>query len=220
MVVHKDIVEFLRNPFRNPFQGIGAPTVPGPPLPAPTGDRRTPTRPDDFNDSVPSGSTGARRILMTLPDGTVLYFDEWDEFVGTLEDYRGYTGGLNDPQTILAAILLGNMIVNVAFYALSFLITLKLAQISAAAGALSGAIALLVVILLGEVSRYFQEGYTGLGRDEGVFLFAQQRAVFITPFSTKVFTRRSMTSFSRDLLYIGSLSRNLHALACSAKSAL
>ncbi len=27
---------------------------------------------------------------------------------------------------------------------------------------------------------YFQEGYTGLTRDEGVFLFAQERAVFIT----------------------------------------
>ena len=34
--------------------------------------------------------------------------------------------------------------------------------------------------MLREVTQYFQTGYTGLGRDEAVFLFAQQRAVFIT----------------------------------------
>jgi raffinose/stachyose/melibiose transport system substrate-binding protein len=33
--------------------------------------------------------------------------------------------------------------------------------------------------LLREVSDYFQTGYTGLTRDEAVFLFAQQRAVFL-----------------------------------------
>jgi len=34
--------------------------------------------------------------------------------------------------------------------------------------------------MLREVTDYFQVGYTGLGRDEAVFLFAQQRAVFMT----------------------------------------
>jgi raffinose/stachyose/melibiose transport system substrate-binding protein len=34
--------------------------------------------------------------------------------------------------------------------------------------------------MLHELTQYFQAGYTGLGRDEAVFLFAQQRAVFIT----------------------------------------
>ena len=107
MVVHKDIVEFLKNPFRNPFQGIGAPTIPGTGLPAPTGDPRSPTRPDrSTTDADRAAAIGARRILMTLPDGTVLYFDEWNEFVVTLDNYRGYTGpviGVN-PDKIHAAI--------------------------------------------------------------------------------------------------------------------
>jgi raffinose/stachyose/melibiose transport system substrate-binding protein len=34
--------------------------------------------------------------------------------------------------------------------------------------------------MLRELSRHFQTGYTGLTRDEAVFLFAQERAVFIT----------------------------------------
>ena len=34
--------------------------------------------------------------------------------------------------------------------------------------------------MIREVTDYFQSGYTGLGRDEAVFLFAQQRAVFMT----------------------------------------
>jgi raffinose/stachyose/melibiose transport system substrate-binding protein len=34
--------------------------------------------------------------------------------------------------------------------------------------------------MIREVSQYFQNGYTGLNRDDAVFLFAQQRAVFIT----------------------------------------
>jgi raffinose/stachyose/melibiose transport system substrate-binding protein len=34
--------------------------------------------------------------------------------------------------------------------------------------------------MLRQLSRRFQPGWTGLGRDEAVFLFAQQRAVFIT----------------------------------------
>ena len=33
--------------------------------------------------------------------------------------------------------------------------------------------------MISEVRPYFQESYTGLSRDDGVFLFAQQRAVFI-----------------------------------------
>ena len=81
---------------------------------------------------------------------------------------------LRDPHGLLATVLLGNMIVNVAFYALSFLITLKLAEISTAAGALSGAIALLVVILLGEVSPAIEcasldEGYVDLAGCERLY---------------------------------------------------
>jgi raffinose/stachyose/melibiose transport system substrate-binding protein len=34
--------------------------------------------------------------------------------------------------------------------------------------------------MLWEISKHFQTGYTGLTRDEAVFLFAQQRAVFMT----------------------------------------
>jgi len=34
--------------------------------------------------------------------------------------------------------------------------------------------------MLDELSDHFQPGYTGLGRDEAVFLFAQQKAVFMT----------------------------------------
>jgi len=34
--------------------------------------------------------------------------------------------------------------------------------------------------LLGDLMQFFQPGFTGLGRDEGVFLFIQQRAVFMT----------------------------------------
>ncbi|MDR0994053.1 MAG: extracellular solute-binding protein [Verrucomicrobiota bacterium] len=34
--------------------------------------------------------------------------------------------------------------------------------------------------MIREVTDHFQTGYTGLGRDEAVFLFAQQRAVFMT----------------------------------------
>ncbi|NCA82713.1 MAG: carbohydrate ABC transporter substrate-binding protein, partial [Opitutae bacterium] len=34
--------------------------------------------------------------------------------------------------------------------------------------------------MIREVTDFFQTGYTGLGRDEAVFLFAQQRAVFMT----------------------------------------
>ncbi|MCX7916083.1 MAG: extracellular solute-binding protein, partial [Verrucomicrobiae bacterium] len=34
--------------------------------------------------------------------------------------------------------------------------------------------------MIRQLTSHFQEGFTGLGRDEAVFLFAQQRAVFIT----------------------------------------
>jgi len=60
---------------------------------------------------------------------------------------------LRNPQALLSVILLGNMLVNVGFYALSFFLTIGLARnVSPAAAAISGLLALLAVILLGEVS--------------------------------------------------------------------
>jgi len=60
---------------------------------------------------------------------------------------------LRDPQRLLATVLLGNMLVNIAFYSLSFLVTIKMAKkVSAFAGVVSGTVALLLVILFGEVS--------------------------------------------------------------------
>jgi CBS domain containing-hemolysin-like protein len=59
---------------------------------------------------------------------------------------------VRSPQTLLGAILFGNMIVNVAFYSLSFLITMQLSKTSRTAAAVSGVAALFAVILFGEVS--------------------------------------------------------------------
>ena len=59
---------------------------------------------------------------------------------------------LREPQSLLSAILLGNMVVNVSFYTLSFLVTLDLAKISRSAAAISGIVSLFAVIILGEVS--------------------------------------------------------------------
>jgi CBS domain containing-hemolysin-like protein len=59
---------------------------------------------------------------------------------------------INDPQGLLASVLLGNMLVNVAIYSLSFLIALDLSRESQWAGALCGITSLLVVILFGETS--------------------------------------------------------------------
>lgn len=59
---------------------------------------------------------------------------------------------LKSPQTLLSAILFGNMIVNITFYSLSCLITFDLAKISHSAGAASGIVSLFAVILFGEVT--------------------------------------------------------------------
>ena len=47
----------------------------------------------------------ARRILMTLPDGTILYFDEWNTFVNGLgSDYQGYFGSVDSEIGVQKAI--------------------------------------------------------------------------------------------------------------------
>jgi hypothetical protein len=51
-----------------------------------------------------------------------------------------------------------------------------------------------------EVTDHFQTGYTGLGRDEAVFLFAQQRAVFMT---TGTWDARSLQEQARGQFEVG-----------------
>ena len=60
---------------------------------------------------------------------------------------------LRDPDRLLSAILVGNMLVNVTFYSVSFLIAAKLYdEVSHPAAAVAGAASLLAVIVFGEVS--------------------------------------------------------------------
>ncbi|MBT3194372.1 MAG: carbohydrate ABC transporter substrate-binding protein [Verrucomicrobia bacterium] len=54
--------------------------------------------------------------------------------------------------------------------------------------------------MLREVTSNFQLGYTGLGRDEAVFLFAQERAVFI---STGTWDARSLEQQAEGLFEVG-----------------
>ena len=54
--------------------------------------------------------------------------------------------------------------------------------------------------MLREVTGYFQTGYTGLGRDEAVFLFAQQRAVFMT---TGTWDARSLQEQAKGQFEVG-----------------
>jgi raffinose/stachyose/melibiose transport system substrate-binding protein len=54
--------------------------------------------------------------------------------------------------------------------------------------------------MLREVTDYFQTGYTGLGRDEAVFLFAQQRAVFMT---TGTWDARSLQEQAKGQFEVG-----------------
>lgn len=54
--------------------------------------------------------------------------------------------------------------------------------------------------MFGEISSHFQTGYTGLTRDEAVFLFAQQRAVFIP---TGTWDARSLESQAEGLFRVG-----------------
>ncbi len=58
---------------------------------------------------------------------------------------------LRDPPALLSAILFGNMVVNVTFYSISTLVTVRLAEYPAAAAGF-GIASLLTVIILGEVS--------------------------------------------------------------------
>lgn len=60
---------------------------------------------------------------------------------------------LQNPQSLLSAILFGNMLVNVMFFSLSFVITVSIAEeVSHTAAAVSGVVSLFAVILFGEVS--------------------------------------------------------------------
>ena len=59
---------------------------------------------------------------------------------------------LRDPPALLSAILFGNMVVNVSFYAVSILVATRIAAVSHAAAAAAAVVSLLVVIIFGEVS--------------------------------------------------------------------
>jgi putative hemolysin len=59
---------------------------------------------------------------------------------------------LRDPQALLAAVLFGNMIVNLSIYGLSILIAIHLSAVSHLAAAVCGVVSLLAVILLTEAS--------------------------------------------------------------------
>ena len=54
--------------------------------------------------------------------------------------------------------------------------------------------------LLQDLSRYFQPGFTGLSREEGVLLFAQQRAVFM---STGMWEARGIADLARGKFAVG-----------------
>lgn len=54
--------------------------------------------------------------------------------------------------------------------------------------------------MIQELTRYFQSGYTGLTRDEAVFLFAQQRAVFM---ATGTWDARSLQEQARGQFEVG-----------------
>ena len=59
---------------------------------------------------------------------------------------------LRDPQALLAAVLLGNMVVNLSIYGLSILIAIQLSEVSHLAAVVCGVVSLLAVILLTEAS--------------------------------------------------------------------
>ncbi len=54
--------------------------------------------------------------------------------------------------------------------------------------------------MVGELSRFCQPGFTGLSRDEGVFLFVQQRAVFMT---TGTWDSKSLLEQTRGKFEVG-----------------
>ena len=57
--------------------------------------------------------------------------------------------------------------------------------------------------MIEELTRHFQSGYTGLTRDEAVFLFAQQRAVFM---ATGTWDARSLQEQARGQFEVGVMS--------------
>ncbi len=89
-----DVIQFIKDPFRNPFAGIGAPSVPGPALPPPgpqTGKDKapstiTPPRPPQERQGLP-GSTK----IFKLPDGTYVTIDNSADVLRMLRaaGYRG-----------------------------------------------------------------------------------------------------------------------------------
>jgi len=56
------------------------------------------------------------------------------------------------------------------------------------------------LVMSREVASYFQDGYTGLNRDDAVFLFAQQKAVFIT---TGTWDARSLQEQAKGKFTVG-----------------
>lgn len=54
--------------------------------------------------------------------------------------------------------------------------------------------------LIRELTKFFQAGFTGLGRDEAVFLFAQQRAVFL---STGTWDQGALREQAKGLFTVG-----------------
>ena len=92
--------------------------------------------------------SGSETALFSLTRADIRHFE------GAL-DWRGkyVVSLLRSPHSLLSAILLGNMVVNVSFYMLSFVITLGLAErVSGGAAAVSGVVSLFAVIMVGEVS--------------------------------------------------------------------
>jgi raffinose/stachyose/melibiose transport system substrate-binding protein len=109
------------------------------------------------------------------------HFHHWDSFMfrpvthAALSDVDLNRNGLSDKEEFFVAIKTGRL----DFHHPAFLAFFTMVR---------------------EVSRYFQAGYTGLGRDEAVFQFAQQRAVFIT---TTSFDYLSLVEQAEGLFEIG-----------------
>ncbi len=90
-----DVINILKNPFRNPFGGIGAPSVPGPALPPPGPQTRkqdqdiapiTPPRPPQERVGLPGNTK-----IFKLPDGSWVTIDNSADVLRMLRasGYRG-----------------------------------------------------------------------------------------------------------------------------------